>query len=64
MQKKSLPEELEGLLTIDESCQFLKVSRPTFYRIVREGALKTVRVGGRMRVKPDELRRYIGGKAA
>jgi len=62
MQKRS--RDLEELLTINDTCDLLKISRPTVYRMIKKGVLKTVQVGGRMRFHPDELRRYINRRAA
>ena len=35
------------LLTVDEAVEYLKLSRPTLARMVREGALPVVRLRGR-----------------
>ncbi|MEV6873934.1 helix-turn-helix domain-containing protein [Amycolatopsis sp. NPDC051128] len=35
------------LLTVDEACRRLRVSRWTFYRLVQRGKLKTIHIGRR-----------------
>ena len=48
------------LLTPQEVCERLRVSRPTFERTVARGDLRVVRVGRRgVRVRVDELLRYL-----
>lgn len=47
------------LLTLDQVAGLLGVSRSTVYRILAEGQLESVRVGGRQRVRSDELNRYL-----
>lgn len=49
----------ERLLTIDETADVLRVSRPTLYRLIRGGALGPVRVGERLRFERSEIRRYL-----
>lgn len=49
---------VEALLTVDETAAFLNVSRAQIYLLVREGVLRPLRVGTRMRFAPEELREY------
>ena len=63
MQTKIKPE-LEDLLTVNRTCEILAISRVTFYRLIRRGELKIIKVGDRTRVNPDDLRRYIKKNAA
>ena len=45
---------------VDRVCQLLDISRPRFNELVRQGKLRTVRLGERaMRVASDELERFI-----
>lgn len=46
-------------MTIDEACQFLQISRPTFFRLRKEKKLKAVRVGGGLRLDPAEIRAFV-----
>jgi len=46
------------MLTIQEVCQELKLSRWTVARLIKEGKLRAVRVGGRSwRIPEEELER-------
>jgi excisionase family DNA binding protein len=36
----------EGSATIQEACEFLRISRPTFMKIVKSGRLKYLDFGG------------------
>jgi excisionase family DNA binding protein len=47
------------LLTVDAAAAQLVVSRRTIYRLVASGDLPAVRVGERLRFRPDELDRYL-----
>jgi len=50
--------ELERLYTIKEACEYLKISRATFYRL----DLKTVGVGARsIRVRESALLAQVSG---
>jgi excisionase family DNA binding protein len=46
-------------LTAQEICAHLRISRPSFVRLVRDGKLGAVRVGGQWRVSRTSLRSYI-----
>jgi excisionase family DNA binding protein len=47
------------LLTPIEVAQRLGVSKPTVYRLIGDGDLPALRIGGQIRVDPAELRDYI-----
>jgi excisionase family DNA binding protein len=47
------------LLSVNETAEFLGVDRSTVYRLEREGALRSVRVGTRRRFRPEDLRAYL-----
>ena len=54
------PERL--LHSVDEVCEILGgISRSSFYRLVREGALKTVKVGRLTYVADPDLKSYVTG---
>jgi excisionase family DNA binding protein len=65
MTQKKNQAEIERLLTIDEACEVLNISRTTFNRMKKKGQIKIVKIGPRrLGVKPEELRRYINRRAA
>ena len=47
MRQRSQTPGVPALLTPDEVCSALRVSRATFYRMVERGDLDAVRLGGR-----------------
>lgn len=52
--------DTDSLLTVPESLERLKVSRTTFYDLVKTGRLATVKIGRSRRVSQAELERFIG----
>jgi excisionase family DNA binding protein len=48
-----------GLLTVNEVSRLLNVSRWTTYRLVRDGQLRAVRVGQRLRFRMVDIDRYL-----
>jgi excisionase family DNA binding protein len=46
-------------LTVEETCEALTISRPTFYRLVRDGELKAIKIAGRTVVTTAELQRFL-----
>lgn len=50
---------LESLLTCKEVSEILQISKALAYRLVREGTIPSFRVGKVVRVKTDELQRFI-----
>lgn len=50
---------MDQLLTIPEAAKWLTVSDRTVYRLMREGKLATVKIGGSTRIRESELIRYL-----
>ncbi len=46
------------LLTVQEVCLVLKVSRRTLYRLIKAGKLPAMKVGGQYRFRLAEIRNY------
>ena len=44
-----------AVLTLEECCQILRISRGTLARLIKDKQLKAFRVGDRWRVKREEL---------
>ena len=51
---KTVPEE-EILCTEDEACEFLKITRPTMFKLRKEGKVKYFTVGSGIRYKQSDL---------
>ena len=47
------------LLTGAEAARILQVSKPFAYRLMQNGAVSVVRIGRCVRVRPEDLQRYI-----
>ncbi len=48
-------------LTAEEAARILKISKYTFYELVKRGEIPVQRVGRQMRIDPDALDRYLSG---
>ncbi len=53
----------QPLLTSDEVAEILKVSRTSVYLMMKRGDFPIVRIGRVIRVRPEDLERYIHNKA-
>jgi excisionase family DNA binding protein len=58
LSSRPSPEESE-LLTVAETCDLLRVSRWTFYRLIQSGQLRSVTIGRSRRITRRALQRYI-----
>ncbi|WP_442792361.1 helix-turn-helix domain-containing protein [Amycolatopsis sp. NBC_01307] len=47
------------LLTVDEACRALRVSRWSLYRLIDSRRLSTIKIGARRLVPREELQRFI-----
>lgn len=47
------------LLTLDEVAGMLRVKRRTVQKFIDNGTLEAVKVGGRWRVRPEAVERYL-----
>lgn len=62
-KRPSAPAESgEELLTMDQAIALLKTSRPTFYRWVRSGKVRGMKVGRQWRFTREEINRFLTGK--
>jgi excisionase family DNA binding protein len=51
---------MEKLITVNEALGLLRISRPTLYRLIKDGTLQPVRIGKRTLFEEKELTRFIG----
>ncbi|MBC7286465.1 MAG: helix-turn-helix domain-containing protein [Armatimonadetes bacterium] len=51
------------LLDLDEVAEFLNVSRPTIYRLIRSGSLRSYKVGGRWKFRPEEIEVFLASRS-
>jgi excisionase family DNA binding protein len=47
------------LLTAEQACRVLNVSRPTLYRLIGDGTLRSLRVRGRRMFRRADLERFV-----
>jgi excisionase family DNA binding protein len=47
------------LLTVDEACESLHLSRPIVYQLINSGQLRSIKIGAARRIPLDALRAYI-----
>tara|TARA_B100001013_G_scaffold305568_1_gene208379 strand:+ start:647 stop:826 length:180 start_codon:yes stop_codon:yes gene_type:complete len=47
------------LVTIDEACERLSISRSTFYSLRNDGSIKVKKIGSKPLIPIDEITRYI-----
>lgn len=52
----------KALLSVDEACKMLGISKPTFARWEREEGLPTARIGRRVLVPADKLMDWVDSK--
>ncbi len=52
-----------GLLDMDQAIEMLKTTRPTFYRWLRAGNIKGMKVGRQWRFNREDLLRFVKGQA-
>ena len=49
----------DEVLTTDEAIQYLKISRPTYFKCIRLGRINAIKVGSGWRVLRSELNRFL-----
>lgn len=53
------PVLLEHLLTVDDVCTILQLSRVKIYDLMRREGLPTVKINGARRIQPTKLQAWI-----
>jgi len=53
----------DEVFTTDEAIRYLKISKPTFLKCIRQGKIKATKVGNGWRVLQSELYRLLRGEA-
>ena len=52
----------DEVLTTDEAIRYLKISKPTYLKCIRQGKIKATKVGNGWRVLQSELYRLLRGE--
>lgn len=48
-----------AMLTIEEACQYLRISKWTLYRLIHTGNLKTIKIGSRRIIRGSSLQEFV-----
>lgn len=51
----------ERVLTSDEAIEFLKISKPTYLKLIHTGRIRAIKAGNGWRVLRSELLRFLKG---
>ncbi len=51
----------DHVLTTKESCFYLRITKPTFFKYIRERRIKAIKAGKGWRVLRSELDRFLRG---
>jgi len=54
--------ENDPLLTTDEAIDYLRISKPTILKLIRNGTIKAIRAGKGWRILESELYRFLKGQ--
>lgn len=49
----------QPLLTLDEVCEYLRISRWSLYQLINDRRLKTVTIGTRRLVAPEDFQDFL-----
>jgi excisionase family DNA binding protein len=55
-------KENDEVFTTEEAIQYLKISKPTFLKLIRMGRIKAIKAGKGWRVLHSELFRFLVGE--
>jgi len=51
---------IEPMMTAKQVCQALNISLSSLYRQMDKGTLKGYRIGGNLRFRPEDIRKFTG----
>lgn len=50
---------MEELLTLEELARYLKISKPTLYKMVEKGKIPALKIANQWRFKKDDINRWL-----
>jgi len=50
---------MEELFTLEELAKYLKISKPTLYKMVEKGKIPALKVANQWRFKKDDINRWL-----
>jgi len=57
-----LNDKEDSVLTTQEACHYLRISRPTYLKYIYLGRIKSAKVGKGWKVLKSELNRFLKGE--
>ncbi len=57
-------ESTQLLLTVDEACGRLHISRPILYELIHSGAIRSIKINTARRIPAQALEDYIAARLA
>ncbi len=51
----------DQVLTTKESCSYLRITKPTFFKYIRQGRIHAIKAGKGWKVLKSELDRFLRG---
>ena len=51
----------DQVLTTKESCAYLRITKPTYFKYIREGRINAIKAGKGWKVLKSELERFLRG---
>ena len=52
----------QEILTTKETMEYLRITRPTLFKLIKEGKLKAVKVGHNYRIRKVDLDNFLQGE--
>ncbi len=62
MKPLAQPNALPRLLTVAEVASLMRVSTMTVYRLIKSEQLPATRVGKSLRIRADDVERFLAGR--
>ena len=59
MTEGDQPLVMQNLLTVDDACSILRLSRVNIYDLIKKVGLPTVKINGARRIQPGKLQAWI-----
>lgn len=53
------PLVMQNLLTVDDACSILRLSRVKIYDLIKRDGLPTIKINGARRIQPGKLQAWI-----
>lgn len=61
MAKNNNTTREDQVLTTRESCFYLRITKPTYFKYIREGRIRAIKAGKGWKVLKSELDRFLRG---